>query len=56
METLNLADLNTFFQDYAPTLVGKQPTFVSIDGGESAYVSFCIDADFVARHFEPIDH
>ena len=36
METLNLADLNTFFQDYAPALVGKQPTFVSIDGGESA--------------------
>ncbi|KAH9923397.1 subtilisin-like protein [Epithele typhae] len=35
METLNLADLRMFFENYAPDLANKTPTFVSIDGGIS---------------------
>ncbi|KAH9923425.1 subtilisin-like protein [Epithele typhae] len=32
METLNLADLRVFFENFAPDLANKTPTFVGIDG------------------------
>ena len=39
METLNLADLDSFFNMFSPTQIGQRPTFIGIDGGESICIS-----------------
>ena len=39
-ESLNTADLDTFFVNYSPTQYGQRPIFVSIDGGKCYY--YCV--------------